>query len=277
MVTTRSIRLIRLLAALSVAAAALLSPLCSSAAFAAPATGELVSKFEVKASKYYNGAGFSSNRYAYTEAEVRMLAVVIHMEARGEPYKCKLAVGNVVMNRVLSPGYPGKTIKEVVTRPHQFCYKSGVKPSAECLRAARDVLEREIWVVPQNTYFFKSCRSRSNWGSHTFHARIGNTAFYRDSRYKGRYNGSTVPQALYERVYRWPQYGCKPGARVRKIQTMLDALGYDAAVDGHFGPETRSALIRFQKNRRLAADGVAGPATLRALIMKYGVSRYLKL
>jgi LysM repeat protein len=33
-------------------------------------------------------------------------------------------------------------------------------------------------------------------------------------------------------------------------------------VDGHFGAETRNGLVRFQRTRRLAVDGIAGPATL---------------
>ena len=266
------LRVVRLLAA-----AAVSSALLASQALAAPSVGELVSKFEVKAQKYYDSYGFSSNRYEYTQADVMMLAIVIHMEARGEPYQCKLAIGNVVMNRVLSPGYPGATVKEVVTCPYQFCYRASVRPSADCLRAARDVLEREVWVVPQNTYFFKSYRNKSNWGSHAFWARIGNTAFYRDSRYKGRCNGAAIPQQLYQRTYKWPQYGCKPGARVRKVQAMLRGLGYDTDVDGRFGKETGNALIRFQKDNGMTQDGIAGPATLRALILKYGKNKYLKL
>lgn len=232
-------------------------------------------KFAVKAAKYY--AGFSSNHYKYTAVELKMLAIVIHMEARGEPYRAKLAVGNVVMNRVLARGYPGSTIKEVVTRPNQFCYKASVTPTAECLRAARDVLEYEVWVVPQNTYFFRSTGSRSSWGRHKYWGHIDNTAFYQDSAYAGRSNSNAIPPKLFERVYKWPQYGCKPAARVKKVQAMLKGLGYKVTVDGWFGLQTKQALISFQKANRLAADGIAGPATLRKLITKYGWSKYLNL
>ncbi len=248
-------------------------------AAAAPDVSALISaetqKFAVKAAKYYGG--FSSNHYKYTAAEVKMLAIVIHMEARGEPYKAKLAVGNVVMNRVLARGYPGSTIKAVVTCPNQFSYRASITPNAECLKAARDVLENEVWVVPQNTYFFRSTGSKSNWGRHKYWGHIDNTAFYQDSAYAGRANTSVIPAKLFDRVYKWPQYGCKPAARVRKIQAMLKGLGYKVTADGWFGMQTKQALISFQKSNGLTADGIAGPATLRRLIAKYGWSKYLKL
>ena len=49
-------------------------------------------------------------------------------------------------------------------------------------------------------------------------------------------------------------------AAVRSLQRRLGV-----SVDGQFGAHTRSALKRFQKAHRLTADGIVGPATLRAL------------
>ncbi len=243
---------------------------------AAPDWDKIISGFEVKAKKYYNNTHYSSSHYEYTEKELKMPAVVIYLEARNQPYACQAAVGNVVMNRVLSSGYPGSTIASVVTRRNQFCYSSSVKPNAECLRVARDVLDYEVWTVPQNNYFFRATRTKGSWGSHPFAAKLGNTSFY-GGRYAGRSRVSSVPPRLYQRVFKWPQYGCKPAARVRKLQVMLKALGYKTDTDGYFGMDTRKALQKFQKAAKMQADGVAGPGTLKALVKKYGVEKYLKL
>lgn len=49
------------------------------------------------------------------------------------------------------------------------------------------------------------------------------------------------------------------------VQRALSALGYAVAIDGDFGPKTRTAVQAFQRGRGLAADGVVGPPTTRAL------------
>lgn len=56
------------------------------------------------------------------------------------------------------------------------------------------------------------------------------------------------------------------GAPVRAIQSKLERWGYyDGAVDGIYGSGTAAAVRRFQQKNGLTADGVAGPATLRAM------------
>lgn len=56
------------------------------------------------------------------------------------------------------------------------------------------------------------------------------------------------------------------GAPVRAIQSKLERWGYyDGAVDGIYGSGTAAAVRRFQQKNGLTADGVVGPATLRAM------------
>lgn len=56
------------------------------------------------------------------------------------------------------------------------------------------------------------------------------------------------------------------GSEVSNIQTRLKELGYfNDRVDGIFGSRTKEALIAFQRDRGLTADGIAGKNTLEAL------------
>ncbi|HTX00320.1 MAG TPA: L,D-transpeptidase family protein [Acidimicrobiales bacterium] len=56
------------------------------------------------------------------------------------------------------------------------------------------------------------------------------------------------------------------GSAVMRLQQRLTELGYrPGAPDGHFGPDTQSAVLAFQKRNGLARTGIAGPVTLAEL------------
>ncbi|MBQ6288131.1 MAG: peptidoglycan-binding protein [Clostridia bacterium] len=56
------------------------------------------------------------------------------------------------------------------------------------------------------------------------------------------------------------------GSEVKKLQNRLKDLGYlDGSVDGDFGEKTETAVIDFQQNNGLTADGKAGTATQNKL------------
>ena len=56
------------------------------------------------------------------------------------------------------------------------------------------------------------------------------------------------------------------GDEVVKIQTKLRDLGlYTDNIDGIFGSNTKNAVIQFQRNNGLDADGIVGPKTLASL------------
>lgn len=63
------------------------------------------------------------------------------------------------------------------------------------------------------------------------------------------------------------------GSDVREVQKMLKKLKYyRARVDGAFGSFTRQAVIRFQKDQQLQADGMVGPRTIFALQKSYAIA-----
>ncbi|OLO38045.1 N-acetylmuramoyl-L-alanine amidase [Alkalihalophilus pseudofirmus] len=54
-----------------------------------------------------------------SEEELDLLARIVRAEAQAEPFEGKVAVADVVLNRVESPQFPD-TIKEVIYEPRQF-------------------------------------------------------------------------------------------------------------------------------------------------------------
>ena len=62
---------------------------------------------------------------------------------------------------------------------------------------------------------------------------------------------------------------------VRRLQQRLKELGfYNGTVDGQFGSGTQDAVILFQKQHGLAADGIAGEET-RALLYSQSAQHHI--
>lgn len=55
------------------------------------------------------------------------------------------------------------------------------------------------------------------------------------------------------------------GDDVSALQKALAAAGYDVEIDGDFGENTRDAVEAFQRDKKMVADGIVGPATRSAL------------
>ena len=122
----------------------------------------------------------------YKSDEVLWLARIIHAESGAEPFLGKIAVGNVVLNRVRSPQYPNTIWGVIFDRKHgtQFSPVSfGTiynTPSAESVIAAKICLEG--YSVTSEALFFMNPRlSTSTWisdnrpylftiGKHDFYA-----------------------------------------------------------------------------------------------------------
>lgn len=133
--------------------------------------------------------GFGPVRSPVAEAQrrgpvnnLRLLAMAVCGEARGEPYEGKVAVAAVLINRVKSKKFPN-TVAGVVYQPLAFesvqngeIYKA-VTP--ECTRAARDALNG--WdPVHGALYFFAPAKTSNRFiWSRPKVRRIGNHIFAR--------------------------------------------------------------------------------------------------
>lgn len=125
-------------------------------------------------------------RIPFTEDELMLVARVIYSEAPDEPFEGQVAVGAVIVNRVLSPHFPD-TIHDVVFAPGQF---QGTKtalferdPSDEAVRAARAALYGED-PTRGALYFYDPRTATSKWiRTLKVLVTIGHHAFATDPRW----------------------------------------------------------------------------------------------
>ncbi|MEG3893641.1 peptidoglycan-binding domain-containing protein [Microcoleus sp. Z1_A1] len=52
---------------------------------------------------------------------------------------------------------------------------------------------------------------------------------------------------------------------VRYLQRLLNTKGFSLNTDGGFGPKTQQAVINFQNQQQIVADGIVGPKTWNKL------------
>ncbi len=118
-------------------------------------------------------------------SDLYWLARIIHAESEGEPRRGKIAVGNVVMNRVRSKSYPDSVygvVFDMIGGVQFTPVKNGriyKKPSAESIEAARAVLAGEN-VAGDALFFFNPKTAQSQWiaQNRVYFITIDNHDFY---------------------------------------------------------------------------------------------------
>lgn len=78
----------------------------------------------------------------------------------------------------------------------------------------------------------------------------------------------------YGYVFELPVRRCTQGLPVSYVQGKLNELGYAVSTDGFFGQGTEDAVVAFQVEAGLVADGVVGEETWRALGGGFGLPGY---
>ena len=120
--------------------------------------------------------------YSASYDDTYLLACLVHMEAGAEPYEGKLAVANVVLNRLKS-GY-GSTISEVIYAKGQFtgantgalASRLAKGPNDECLQAAMEALNGVNNIGDYRNFIGLGW---ANYGSYSSYTIIGNHCFYK--------------------------------------------------------------------------------------------------
>jgi len=98
--------------------------------------------------------------------DLRLLARMIWAEAEGESHRGRVAVGAVILNRMVHPLFP-RTLQEVLFQPRQFQPVGDgrfwqVLAGEEALRAARDAVAG-LDPTGGALYFYNPYRSTSRW------------------------------------------------------------------------------------------------------------------
>ncbi|KAA1183372.1 cell wall hydrolase [Paenibacillus sp. FSL E2-8871] len=127
----------------------------------------------------------ATRRYAVSEEELLLLQKIVMAEAEGEPYQGKVAVANVVLNRLRSANFPD-TIYKVIYQKHQFSPVANgrlkrVKPNDDSIKAVNAALSG-VKEVPDSTYFFLSLKLAQDLTVHhsqEYVKTIGNHTFYK--------------------------------------------------------------------------------------------------
>lgn len=119
------------------------------------------------------------------EDSFNLLCKIVEAEAKGEPYDGKIAVVNVILNRVNNKTFPS-TIKGVILQRRQFdpVTKGTIHnedPSPETIKAVKEALEGKTVVSEKVVYFYNpKLVSRGAWiRSRPTEKKIGGHSFAR--------------------------------------------------------------------------------------------------
>ncbi|MBE7021737.1 MAG: copper amine oxidase [Ruminococcaceae bacterium] len=122
---------------------------------------------------------------SYTDDEIYWLSKIIHAESRGEPMDGKIAVGNVVLNRVKSREYPDTIYGVIFDRANGVQFSPILdgsiyqRPYGDSVIAAKRALAGEE-KVGNCLFFLNPKTAQSNWiiKNRPYYTTIQNHDFY---------------------------------------------------------------------------------------------------
>ena len=121
-----------------------------------------------------------------SDTDLYWLSRIIHAESGGEPYAGKVAVGNVILNRVESNDFPNSIYGVIFDRKNGVQFTPAANgtiyntPSAESIRAARACLAGESTAGSALYFFNPQTATKAGWIKKNcrFYKSIGNHDFY---------------------------------------------------------------------------------------------------
>ena len=127
----------------------------------------------------------SMTDHTYTHDDVYWLARIIHAESQGESFEGKLAVGDVILNRVESSEFPNTIYDVIFDRNYAIQFEPVANgtvyntPGKDSIAAAKLAMTSES-SIGDCLYFFSPKNSPVNWinKNREFYSAIGNHEFY---------------------------------------------------------------------------------------------------
>ena len=127
----------------------------------------------------------SQKQYNYTTDHIYWLSRIINAESEGESLIGKVAVGNVILNRVKSNDFPNTVYEVIFDTKYAVQYEPVINktiyntPSSESIQAAKLSLNG-FNAVKNCLYFFNPKTASSQWikNNRTYFTSIGNHDFY---------------------------------------------------------------------------------------------------
>jgi len=127
----------------------------------------------------------SSNSTTQSNDAVYWLSRIIEAEARGEPFKGKVAVGEVILNRVKSSEFPNTIWTVIFDKEFGIQFEPVANgtifntPSEESIKAAKTALNGSNY-VSNCLYFLNPAIASSNWivKNREYYTTIANHDFY---------------------------------------------------------------------------------------------------
>ena len=126
-----------------------------------------------------------NNPKAYTKDDVFWMTKIINAESAGEPIQGKIAVGNVILNRVDSIDFPNNIYSVIFDRKYGVQFEPVINGTIyndhtlDCITAAKRALKGENY-AGQSLYFLNPKTASNSWiiNNRTFMVSISNHDFY---------------------------------------------------------------------------------------------------
>lgn len=124
--------------------------------------------------------------HTYTDDDIYWMARIIDAEACGESYRGKLAVGDVIKNRIKSKDFPNTIYGVIFDKKYGVQFEPTINgaiyktPCPDSSAAAKDVLRNKTSTVGNCLYFFAPKIAESSWiaNNREYYTTIGNHVFY---------------------------------------------------------------------------------------------------